>query len=89
MDKGDGALLLGFFGLGMDNGVWRCSWDEEKPRLGSLMALTRCGHASFTAGADLSLSVSAVSGRLEEMDMVWSKPKRLPCGPRAKGTRLE
>jgi hypothetical protein len=23
---------------------------------------------------------------LEEMHRVWSKPKRLPCGPRAKGT---
>ncbi len=34
MEKGDGALLLGFFSLGMDNGVWRCSWEEEKARLG-------------------------------------------------------
>ncbi len=34
MEKGDGALLRSFFGLGMDNGVWRCSWEEEKARLG-------------------------------------------------------
>jgi hypothetical protein len=34
--------------------------EEEKPRLGSLMALTRCGHASFTAGADLSLSLGCL-----------------------------
>uniref|UniRef100_A0A0D9ZIR5 Uncharacterized protein n=1 Tax=Oryza glumipatula TaxID=40148 RepID=A0A0D9ZIR5_9ORYZ len=36
MEKGDGALLLGFFGLGVDDGVWRCSWEEEKARLGSV-----------------------------------------------------
>uniref|UniRef100_A0A0D9YQM9 Uncharacterized protein n=1 Tax=Oryza glumipatula TaxID=40148 RepID=A0A0D9YQM9_9ORYZ len=54
MERGDGALLLGFFGLGMD--YW--------PVL-------------------ISLSVSAVSGRFEEIHRVWIKPKRLPCGPRS------
>uniref|UniRef100_A0A0E0PXR2 Uncharacterized protein n=1 Tax=Oryza rufipogon TaxID=4529 RepID=A0A0E0PXR2_ORYRU len=75
MEKGDGALLLSFFGLGMDNGF--DGVDTLWPRV------------VHSRRQSLSLSVSAVSGRLEEMHRVWSKPKRLPYGPRAKGSRLE
>nr|AAX92820.1 hypothetical protein LOC_Os11g22450 [Oryza sativa Japonica Group]ABA93164.1 hypothetical protein LOC_Os11g22450 [Oryza sativa Japonica Group] len=35
--------------LGMDNGVWRCSWEEEKARLGDAQGVEQAKEAAMWA----------------------------------------